>query len=127
LEDTLFYRAPEVLMKFKEYSMSIDIWSLGCVLGEMFLGNSLFVGNNSEEVLFDIYKRLGHVAFEEAYQTKLSKEKYFPERGFEFIREKHPEFNEESLDLLNFIMKLDPEERPNCEEILQHPFFNGVH
>ena len=47
---SLYYRAPEVTL-YLEYDTSIDIWSLGCVLVELYLGQPLFPGNSDLEVL----------------------------------------------------------------------------
>ena len=47
---SLYYRAPEVTLCLG-YDTSIDIWSLGCVLVELFLGRPLFKGNSNLEVL----------------------------------------------------------------------------
>lgn len=107
----------------EEYSIAIDIWSLGCVFAEIFRGRTLFSGKNAEEVLEDVYRRLGHEAFEEELGEEYDIDVCFPDRGFSFIGNEHPQFDSDCEDLLTFIMKLDPEERPNCEEILQHKFF----
>ena len=32
---TRWYRAPEVMLSFKEYSKAIDVWSVGCIFAEM--------------------------------------------------------------------------------------------
>lgn len=42
---TRWYRAPEILVASKRYTMGIDMWSLGCILGEMMLGRPLFPGS----------------------------------------------------------------------------------
>lgn len=42
---TRWYRAPEILVASKRYTMGIDMWSLGCILGEMILGRPLFPGS----------------------------------------------------------------------------------
>lgn len=45
-----FYRAPEVILRLlpppTSYSEKVDIWSLGCILAELFTGEPLFPGNN---------------------------------------------------------------------------------
>lgn len=41
-----WYRAPEVMLTFKEYTRAIDIWSVGCVLAEMISGKPLFPGRD---------------------------------------------------------------------------------
>ncbi len=40
---TRWYRAPEIMLTFKEYTKAIDVWSVGCILAEM-LSESLFSG-----------------------------------------------------------------------------------
>jgi mitogen-activated protein kinase 1/3 len=43
-----WYRAPEVMLTFKEYTRAIDVWSVGCVLAEMLSGKPLFPGRDCE-------------------------------------------------------------------------------
>jgi serine/threonine protein kinase len=43
-----WYRAPEVMLTFKEYTRAIDMWSVGCVLAEMLSGKPLFPGRDCE-------------------------------------------------------------------------------
>lgn len=33
--ETLWYRAPEVLLGQKQYSLGVDIWAIGCIFAEM--------------------------------------------------------------------------------------------
>lgn len=42
-----YYRAPELIFKAEHYTNSIDMWSMGCVIAEMMLGEPLFPGENS--------------------------------------------------------------------------------
>jgi mitogen-activated protein kinase 15 len=44
---TRWYRAPEILLGSNTYGMSVDIWSLGCIFGEMLGGKPLFPGQNT--------------------------------------------------------------------------------
>jgi serine/threonine protein kinase len=43
-----WYRAPEVMLTFQQYTRAIDIWSVGCVLAEMLSGKPLFPGRDCE-------------------------------------------------------------------------------
>lgn len=43
---TRFYRAPEIMLCFHEYSKAIDIWSVGCTFGELLSKHYLFPGDN---------------------------------------------------------------------------------
>ncbi|KAL5275335.1 MAPK15 family protein [Megaselia abdita] len=44
---TRWYRAPEILVASKRYTKGIDMWSLGCILGEMIRGKPIFPGSST--------------------------------------------------------------------------------
>jgi cell division cycle 2-like protein len=48
---TLWYRAPELLLGAKEYSTSVDMWSIGCIFGELLLKEPLLQGKNEVDQL----------------------------------------------------------------------------
>ncbi|KAF7457420.1 cyclin-dependent kinase 2 [Cryptosporidium felis] len=56
---TLWYRAPELLLGLKNYSSSVDIWSIGCIFMELLIGRPLFCGDSEVSTLFKIFKTLG--------------------------------------------------------------------
>ncbi|EIE87771.1 serine/threonine-protein kinase pef1 [Rhizopus delemar RA 99-880] len=56
---TLWYRAPDVLLGSRMYSTSIDIWSAGCIMAEMYTGRPLFPGTTNEDQLQKIFRILG--------------------------------------------------------------------
>lgn len=43
---TRWYRAPEIMLKWMRYTKAIDVWSVGCILVEMFTSRPLFPGQN---------------------------------------------------------------------------------
>jgi len=53
-----FYRAPEIVLGVR-YSFPIDMWSLGCVLVELYTGRPLFPGENETDLLLWIMSALG--------------------------------------------------------------------
>jgi mitogen-activated protein kinase 15 len=48
---TRWYRAPELLLGCKDYSKQVDIWALGCLVGELFLGKAMFPGTSTSNQL----------------------------------------------------------------------------
>ena len=56
---TLWYRAPDVLMGSRKYSTPVDLWSVGCIFGEMSSGRPLFPGTSDHDQLSKIFKVLG--------------------------------------------------------------------
>ncbi|PIK58548.1 hypothetical protein BSL78_04518 [Apostichopus japonicus] len=56
---TLWYRAPELLLAIKEYSVKIDMWSVGCIFAEFLTMKPLFPGRSEIDQLNRIFKELG--------------------------------------------------------------------
>ena len=52
---TRWYRAPEILLASNAYTMGVDMWSVGCILGEMILGKPLFPGSSTLNQLGKVY------------------------------------------------------------------------
>jgi serine/threonine protein kinase len=55
---TLWYRAPDVLLGSKYYSTSIDMWSVGCIFGEMVIKRALFTGTDNKDQFLRIQRYL---------------------------------------------------------------------
>merc|ERR1719379_160626 len=56
---TLWYRAPEILLGSERYSVPVDLWSVGCIMGEMATGLPLFPGDSEIDTIFKIFQKLG--------------------------------------------------------------------
>merc|ERR1712226_447651 len=54
-----YYRAPELIFGATNYTVAVDLWSIGCVLAEMLRGRPLFPGENGVDQLVEIVKVLG--------------------------------------------------------------------
>ena len=60
-----YYRAPELIFGATNYGNSIDVWSVGCVIAELLLGQPLFPGDSGVDQLVEIIKILGTPTREE--------------------------------------------------------------
>ena len=56
-----YYRAPELILGQEYYGYKVDLWSVGCIIAEMFLGHPLFMGKSSQDQLFRIASVLGKI------------------------------------------------------------------
>lgn len=56
---TLWYRPPEILLGGSKYGYKVDVWSLGCILYEMYFHKPLFKGDSAIDQLFHIFRVLG--------------------------------------------------------------------
>ncbi len=56
---TRWYRAPELVLEAKNYDDTVDIFAVGCIMAELYLGRPLFPGTNSQDQLMKIVSVLG--------------------------------------------------------------------
>ena len=54
--ETLWYRAPEILLGQKQYSLGVDVWSLGCIFHDMIEKKQLFMGDCEIDQIFKIFQ-----------------------------------------------------------------------
>ena len=121
---TIYYRAPEICFGAKYYSFSIDIWSAGCILGEMLLSKILFQGRTDSEILKQIFTLLG-VQNDSNWPDAKQLPCYAIFTGGPpiTIRKRFEDFSEECKDLLEKMLVLDPNKRISANEALKHPYF----
>ena len=63
---TRWYRAPEILLGSHEYTFGVDMWSCGCILGELLTGRPIFPGKSTMNQLDLIFNVTGVPSKEEA-------------------------------------------------------------
>ncbi|KAF2709526.1 Pkinase-domain-containing protein [Pleomassaria siparia CBS 279.74] len=125
---TLWYRAPDVLLGSRTYNTSIDIWSAGCIMAEMYTGRPLFPGTTNEDQLQKIFRLMGTPS--ERSWPGISQ---FPEYKGNFhvfatqdLRLILPQVDQVGLSLLNSMLQLRPEMRIAASASLNHPWFNDL-
>lgn len=57
--ETLWYRAPEVLLGQKKYSLGVDTWAIGCIFYELYERRPLFIGDSEIDQIFKIFQFWG--------------------------------------------------------------------
>ncbi|KAG6477592.1 protein IMPAIRED IN BABA-INDUCED STERILITY 1-like [Zingiber officinale] len=68
---TLWYRPPELLLGSVDYDATVDLWSVGCVFAELFLGKPILQGRTEVEQIHKIFKLCGSPPGEFWKKTKL--------------------------------------------------------
>lgn len=126
---TRWYRPPEVLLEWDTYDKSIDIWSIGCIFAELLERKPLFPGKDTSEQIELIITILGTPKVEEMYK----KGRTHSELIFKFGKiEKIPwtdiisNASEDALNLLDKMLKFDPEKRISIDEAINHKYFEGL-
>lgn len=131
-----YYRAPELIFGATHYAVSVDIWSIGCVVAELILGRPLFPGESGVDQLVEVIRILGTPSREEVASMNASYKDYrLPtisrcpwERVFkpEIYRGQEAELYPEFIKILDIMLKYRPTQRPSAGELLTHPFFTNV-
>lgn len=125
---TLWYRAPDVLLGSRTYNTSIDIWSAGCIMAEMYTGRPLFPGTTNEDQINKIFRLMGTPS--ERFWPGISQ---FPEYKPNFnmyaaqdLRLILPQIDQLGLDLLGRMLQLRPDMRISAADAMRHPWFNDI-
>ena len=56
---TRWYRAPELIIGTSNYTQSVDVFALGCIIGELYLGRPMFPGTSQQDQLIKVVSVLG--------------------------------------------------------------------
>ncbi|CAL0333684.1 unnamed protein product [Lupinus luteus] len=120
-----YYRAPEVLLHSEHYSSGIDLWSVGCIFGEMVLGMPIFAAINTFDELDAIFRMLGTPSEETwpgitQFPPIASYAIYSPMDLSTVFSDLEPV----GLELLKMLLCLDPKGRISAETALKHEYFN---
>ncbi|KAG6845876.1 hypothetical protein H0H87_000682 [Tephrocybe sp. NHM501043] len=132
-----YYKAPELLVGYKQYDYSLDLWSVGCMFASMiFRREHFFRGSDNNDQLLRILKTLGT----EHFDAYLRKYNIHFETDLEplltnYAKLSWPRFitadnqslaSFEAMDLLDKLLKYDHQERLTAREAQAHVFFNSV-
>jgi mitogen-activated protein kinase 1/3 len=128
---TRWYRAPEVMLTFKEYTRAIDMWSVGCVLAEMLSGKPMFPGRDYHDQLSLILDILGTPSIDDFYAISSPRSREYiralPFRKGKDFKTMFHGANELAIDFLEKCLTFSPKRRITVVEALQHPYFEPYH
>lgn len=122
---TKWYKAPEMLMGWKDYNKSVDIWSFGCLMAELYLLEPLFPGSTDFEMINYVFSFLGYTEEDKNVLNPKLDIALRPQspKAFEVTFD---DADEIAVDLLKRMLVINPLKRANIEEILEHPFLKEV-
>ncbi|KAG5637351.1 hypothetical protein H0H81_004863 [Sphagnurus paluster] len=128
---TRWYRAPEIMLTFKQYTKAIDVWSVGCILAEMLSSKPLFPGRDYHHQLTLILDVLGTPTLDEFYAitTRRSRDyiRALPFRKRRPFAQLFPNANPLAVDFLTKTLTFDPKKRITVEDALAHPYLEAYH
>lgn len=127
---TRWYRAPEVLCSWTDYSGAIDVWSIGCILAELLTRKPLYPGHNTQHQLDLIIGLLGSPEGEELMKIPNEKcRKFIQSLGRTEGKALTQMFAEQSANAQDFLahtLRWDPESRMTIEEAIEHQYLSKL-
>lgn len=123
-----YYRAPELIFGATNYTTNIDVWSTGCVMAELMLGQPLFPGESGIDQLVEIIKVLGTPTRE---QIKTMNPNYmehkFPQiKPHPFNKVFRPRTSPDAISLISRLLEYTPSARYTAIEAMTHPLFDDL-
>ncbi|XP_064813123.1 cyclin-dependent kinase 11B-like isoform X7 [Oncorhynchus masou masou] len=124
---TLWYRSPELLLGAKEYSTAVDMWSVGCIFGELLTQKPLFPGKSEIDQINKIFKDLGSPS-EKIWpgynELPAVKKMTFTEYPYNNMRKRFGALlSDQGFDLMNKFLTYCPSKRILSDEALKHEYF----
>lgn len=128
---TRWYRAPEILLGSPNYTKGVDMWSIGCIIGELLDGQPLFPGSSTMNQIEKIMEITGFPTKHEIESirspfadTMLKNLQPPPRRN---LTDLYPRASPDALDLMGKLLRFSPQDRPSVEEALSHPYVSQFH
>ncbi|BFZ60718.1 negative regulator of the PHO system [Saitoella coloradoensis] len=130
---TLWYRAPDVLLGSRNYSTSIDLWSCGCIMAEMYMGRPLFPGTTNEDQLLKIFRVMG-TPTEQSWPgvsqlpewNKDGRKTWGNCPGVGDLSGIVTRCDALGMDLMKRMLMLPPNQRIDAKSALRHPWFAEI-
>merc|ERR1712010_360664 len=128
---TRWYRAPEILLGSTKYTKGVDLWSYGCILGELLAHKPLFPGSSTMNQLERIIEITGRPSAADIDAIKspfaATMLESIPPTGTKPLHELFPHASPEALDLLRRLLQFNPMKRISAEAALSHPYVSQFH
>merc|ERR1719272_1868349 len=128
---TRWYRPPEILLGSTSYQMGVDLWSVGCIVGELLSGKPIFPGTSTMNQLDRIMQVTGYPTPEDMESMKspfaATMLESLPKNRPKPLAEMFPRATSEALDLLRLRFQFNPSRRITAKEALRHPFVVQFH
>eukprot|EP00960_Hanusia_phi_P053845 762476-Hanusia_phi.AAC.6 len=128
---TRWYRAPELLLGDTAYGKAVDMWAIGCIMGELTDGQPLFPGESEIDQLYVIQKVMGPLTHEQT-DMFLRNPRFL---GLKFPDMSRPEtlekryvgkLTKKALSFMKGLLSMDPYKRLNAPDALQNSYFDGL-
>uniref|UniRef100_A0A0A1WGN3 cyclin-dependent kinase n=1 Tax=Zeugodacus cucurbitae TaxID=28588 RepID=A0A0A1WGN3_ZEUCU len=123
---TLWYRSPELLLGSPTQTTSVDMWAVGCILGELLSHKPLLPGNTELgqlDLITDLLGTPSENIWPEFLKMPALENFTLKQQPYNNLKTKFQYLTVAGLRLLNFLFMYDPKKRATAEECLQSSYF----
>ncbi|XP_051728994.1 glycogen synthase kinase 3 alpha a [Ctenopharyngodon idella] len=123
-----YYRAPELIFGATDYTSNIDVWSAGCVLAELLLGQPIFPGDSGVDQLVEIIKVLGTPTRDQIREMNPNYTEFkFPQiKAHPWTKVFKPRTPPEAIALCSRLLEYTPVTRLSPLQACAHGFFDEL-
>lgn len=127
---TRWYRAPELVLTH-EYTNAVDLWAVGCIMGDLLGRKVLFPGKDFKNQVETICAILGKPSDEDMKHVTSTRARKFleklPDCEGQCFQEMFPDANPDAIDLMEKLLKFNPGGRLTADEALRHAYVKEFH
>ncbi|KAG2177019.1 hypothetical protein INT43_007673, partial [Umbelopsis isabellina] len=123
---TLWYRAPELLFGESHYTTAVDMWSVGCIFGELMKHKPLLPGNTEQKEIELIVKLIGspnETIWPGFSKLPFAKSLILPQQEYSNLKLEFPRATDHTLNLLSGLLTYNHKVRTSVRQALKHPYF----
>ncbi|TFK51747.1 Pkinase-domain-containing protein [Heliocybe sulcata] len=128
---TRWYRAPELMLAFRQYNTGIDVWSIGCIFAELLMAKPLFKGKDYVDQLNKILDVLGTPDDEVIRRIGSDRAQAYirslPFKKTVRFQKLFPNADPQAIELLTQMLTFDPAARMTVTQALEHPWLSSYH
>ena len=124
---TLWYRAPELLFGLKTYETSLDMWSVGCIFGELLLNKPLLAGSSESkqiELIIDLLGTPSESIWPGFTSLPLVKPMNLKHQPYNNLKQKFKLLSDNGKRLMNELLMFDPKQRITAKNALKSRYFS---
>lgn len=123
---TLWYRPPELLFGSRSYGKPLDMWSVGCIFGELLTNKPLLAGTSEAkqiDLVIDLLGTPNEVIWSDYKYMPIPRRMVIRQQPYNNIKHKFPQLSENGRKLMNDLLMYDPQQRVTAENGLSSGYF----